>query len=146
MDYEVIALFVAFAVKHYIADFPLQTARMVREKGYYGKPGGLLHAACHGLLSLPILLVVLPSVVLALALSLAEAALHYHLDYAKESLSRHLGDTPANHRFWIILGLDQLLHHLTYAAMIAVVVFLRLINGDASFLATVPSHSFGVTL
>lgn len=123
-EFEIITLFAAFAIKHYIADFPLQTARMVREKGHYGQIGGLVHAACHGALSLPILLIFLPSAFLALVLSIAETVVHYHLDFAKETLSRRLGDTPADHRFWIVLGMDQLLHHLTYAVMITVLISL----------------------
>jgi hypothetical protein len=121
-ELQIIALIAGFAIKHFLADFVLQTASMVQEKGYYGRRGGLIHAGWHAALSVPVLLIAAPSVWVALALGLIEGVVHYHLDYAKERLSRNLGDTHRDHRFWVVLGLDQLLHHLTYAAMIALLL------------------------
>jgi hypothetical protein len=114
----IFGLIAAFSLKHFIADFLLQTAWMVREKGIYGRLGGIAHAGLHGLCSLAVLALFGLPASLIVALAALETALHYHIDYGKERLARHLGDTPADHRFWILLGFDQLLHHLTYAAMI----------------------------
>lgn len=122
LELQIIALIAGFAIKHFLADFVLQTASMVHDKGYYGRRGGLIHAGWHAALSVPVLLIAAPSVLVALALGLVEGVVHYHLDYAKERLSRNLGDTHRDHRFWVVLGLDQLLHHLTYAGMIALLL------------------------
>ena len=111
-------LLVGFAIKHFLADFVLQTAWMVREKGVYGRPGGLVHAGWHAVLSLILLLACEVPAGLTLALVGAEWVIHYHIDYAKESFSRRIRKTPADHGFWITLGFDQMLHQLTYAAMI----------------------------
>lgn len=121
-ELQIIALIAGFAVKHFLADFVLQTTAMVYEKGYYGRRGGLIHAGWHAALSMPVLLIAAPSFLVALALGLAEGVVHYHLDYTKERLARNLGDTPKDQRFWVLLGLDQLLHHLTYAGMIALLL------------------------
>lgn len=53
--------------------------------------------------------------------ALADFMAHYHIDWAKMNISKKLNLRPDNSElFWIFLGLDQLLHHLTYFAMIAV--------------------------
>ncbi len=121
-ELTLLALMAAFCLKHWVADFLLQTARMVQEKGHYGRLGGLLHAGTHGLCTAFVLLLFWVPFSLAVMIVFAEVAVHYHIDFAKERLSRWLGDTPAVQRFWIVLGLDQMLHHLTYAAMIVMII------------------------
>lgn len=111
-----------FAAKHFVADFVLQTGWMVRGKGHYGHPGGLVHAGIHMLCSLPVLAVMGLAPVAILLLVLAEGVVHYHIDWGKEGLTRSLGTGPQNRLFWLLLGVDQLLHHLTYIGMIAVAV------------------------
>ena len=113
-----LALMAGFCVKHWVADYLLQTARMVREKGHYGRLGGILHAGVHAVCSSLVLWPLGVPLATTAAFVVGEFILHYHIDFGKETLSRRLGDSPANHRFWIVLGFDQMLHHLTYAAMI----------------------------
>jgi len=108
-----------FAAKHFVADFLLQTGWMYRGKGVYGHPGGLAHAGVHMLGSLPALLVLGPGPVVLLALMAGEGLVHYHIDWTKESLTRRFRADPAQRRFWVLLGADQFLHHLTYLAMTA---------------------------
>lgn len=44
-----------------------------------------------------------------------EYALHYHIDWAKMNLNKKMGWAANTHNeFWILLGVDQLLHYLTY--------------------------------
>ena len=45
----------AFQVKHLLCDFVLQTKFQVANKGFYGRIGGLLHAGCHALFTVPVL-------------------------------------------------------------------------------------------
>jgi hypothetical protein len=115
-------LLAGFQIKHFLADFPLQTARMVEMKGRYGHPAGLIHAATHAGLSMGLLLLAGISPGLAAALCIAEMALHYHLDWAKVRLSRRLRIADGTPVYWQSIGLDQALHQLTYIAMVAWVV------------------------
>ncbi len=56
------------------------------------------------------------------AIALGEFVLHYHIDWAKEQITRRNSWTPQNSGFWHALGTDQLLHGLTYLAIVAVLL------------------------
>ncbi|MCC6006645.1 MAG: DUF3307 domain-containing protein [Rhodobacteraceae bacterium] len=118
----IIAALVLFALKHFVADFVLQTGWMVQGKGRYGHPGGLVHAAIHVVGSVPALVVLAVAPSLFLLLLLGEGIVHYHIDYLKEGITRRLGVGPADKAFWVLLGGDQFLHHATYLAMVAIVL------------------------
>ena len=106
-------------VKHWIADFLLQTVYQVMNKGRYGHPGGLMHAATHVVCTLPIFLVLPPhSMEFAAGLLAGEYAFHYHVDWLKERLNRGLALKPNMSGFWYLLGLDQLVHGLTYVVIV----------------------------
>lgn len=114
---------VLFQVKHYLADFHWQTPWMLLNKGLYGHPGGLAHAGLHGLLTLPVLVVIAPVMpVLFALLILAEIAVHYHLDWIKARQMTQRGIHENNPVFWRLLGLDQAAHQLTYIAIIGALV------------------------
>lgn len=104
-------LYITFFVKHFICDFPLQaTPYMYRNKGTYGHPGGILHASIHGIGTLSIL---------GPLAAIIDALVHYHIDWAKMRLGAHYNLKPDNSEmFWILLGVDQLFHYLTYAGLI----------------------------
>ena len=59
---------------------------------------------------------------LSLALAAGEFVLHYALDYAKIHYSSgvHVENKPR--RFWVLHGIDQIAHQLTYVAMIFIVL------------------------
>lgn len=119
----ILLAFVVLAVKHTIADYFLQTSYQYRNKGSYGHPGGLIHAAFHAVLTLPVFLVLPPSsVMLAAAIIAGEFVLHYHLDWAKEQLVKRYKVTHKDVLFWNLFGLDQLCHLLTYVAIIAILI------------------------
>ncbi len=105
-------------IKHFVCDFPLQAYPwMYRNKGTYLHPGGIAHAGLHGFGTFVVLA---PFVgIAAISLALFDTFIHYHIDWAKMNLT-HLHDLkPDNSEwFWILLGLDQLLHHLTYFAIV----------------------------
>jgi Protein of unknown function (DUF3307) len=105
-------------VKHFICDFPLQANPwMYRNKGTYLHPGGIVHAGIHGLGTLLVLAPFIGS--LALQLAAFDMLVHYHIDWAKMKLSKRYDLQPNNsERFWILLGFDQLLHHITYFMII----------------------------
>ena len=108
-----------FTIKHFICDFPLQaTPWIYRNKGTYGHGGGIVHAFIHGVGTYLVLLAFTSSEI-AIAISLLDSFLHYHIDWAKMNLSKKFNLRPDNsERFWILLGLDQLLHMLTYIAFV----------------------------
>jgi Protein of unknown function (DUF3307) len=105
-------------VKHFICDFPLQAfPYLYRNKGTYLHVGGLLHAALHGLGTFIVLLAFDSSN--AIIFAGIDFFVHYHIDWAKMNLNKHFRFTPDNSEwFWILLGFDQLLHHLTYFGIV----------------------------
>ncbi len=115
---EMKLLFLLMA-KHFVCDFPLQAfPYQYRNKGTYGHPGGLLHAAIHEVGSLAVLIWFAPFTT-ALVLASFDAVAHYHIDYAKMKLGVIYNLKPDNSEwFWVLLGFDQLLHYLTYFAMV----------------------------
>jgi hypothetical protein len=114
---------VLFQFKHYLFDFLFQTGYQLRNKRTYGHPGGLLHAGLHALGSIPALYVLHAPVWLIAALILGEFAVHYHVDWLKEQVLRATGWTSKDFGFWQALGIDQMLHHLTYVAMLAGAIY-----------------------
>jgi hypothetical protein len=110
----IILLLALFGIKHFICDFVLQFPYMLAQKGTYGAEGGIHHATIHGIWTWFILLPFLGT--MAVFPALFDAALHYHIDWAKQQLNKAL--TPADRMFWVWFGADQGLHYLTYIAII----------------------------
>lgn len=118
IDHLVLEILVLLFLKHFIIDFPLQKEYQWRNKGTYGHPGGLLHAGLHGLGTFLCLVYFFP--VFAVYAAIADAVVHYHVDWAKMNINAKFGWGPLTHEeFWVLLGLDQLAHSLTYIAIVA---------------------------
>ena len=113
-------LIVGLQIKHFIGDFVVQTPWMLNNRRYYGHPGGLSHAGVHMALSVIVLAVAGTPPGFLVGLVLAEGLVHYHVDWAKDNISSKQKLTPDRQTFWIALGADQGLHHLTYLAMVLV--------------------------
>ncbi len=114
----VVLLLALFGIKHFVVDFLLQKPYQFLNKGTYGHPGGLLHAGLHGLGTIAILWIFadLPWI---LTMAVFDVILHYHIDWAKVKINKHFGWAANTHEeFWWLLGFDQLLHWLTYCAII----------------------------
>jgi len=109
-------------IKHFICDFVLQTARHVQFKGIYGHPAGLEHSGVHILGTLPCLWFIGATWPAIAAISVVEFAIHYHEDWFKEQMVKRNMWGFTDHQYWIALGADQLVHHLTYVAMIVALV------------------------
>jgi hypothetical protein len=126
MPHVVILVLAAVAVlmlKHTVADFYLQTSYQYLNKGIYGHPGGLLHSAIHVALTPLVYLVLAPSsLLMAGAIAAGEFAVHYHVDWLKEQCGKRNGWSAADPAFWHALGTDQLVHGLTYLAIVAVLI------------------------
>lgn len=109
--------------KHAVADFYLQTSYQYLNKGKYGHPGGIIHAGIHTALTPLVYLVLVPgSFLVASAIAFAEFLLHYHIDWLKEQITHRNGWTPQDCGFWYALGTDQLVHGLTYLAIVVVLL------------------------
>lgn len=116
----VILLLALFGIKHFICDFVLQYPYMLAEKGTYGAAGGIHHAGFHALGTVIVLLLCGLAIVDVIVLSLIDGVAHYHIDWVKRQLNTGL--TPADNKFWIILGGDQAMHYLTYVFIIGLIV------------------------
>lgn len=105
-------------VKHFICDFPLQTSPwMYRNKGIYFHPGGIAHSAVHALGTWLVLVFFIGAQ--AWLYALLDFIVHYHIDWAKLKLNKRFDLRPDNSNwFWILLGLDQLAHHITYFVIV----------------------------
>ena len=111
-------LILALFTKHLIVDFPLQVRYQWSNKGTYLHPGGLLHAGLHGIATFACFYWYAPQS--ALYLAWIDAIIHYHVDWAKMNINKKYNWAPNTHEeFWWLLGLDQLLHFLTYIAIVA---------------------------
>lgn len=121
---SVVYLFALFSIKHFVVDYLLQKKYQYSNKGDYGHPGGILHAGLHGVGTF-LVLVSSDSVSLYIGalLSLMDLLLHYHIDWAKTNINTKMKWGPNTHeQYWWLLGLDQLLHNLTYVLIIYLII------------------------
>jgi len=120
-----LALLAALQVKHLLADFVWQTEAMLRRKGIWGDPVGASHSALHAGLTAGVLVAApLPGAGWIAAICTAEFVAHYHIDWLKARLTGRFGAHPSQRGFWVLLGLDQAAHQLTYVAILASVAAL----------------------
>jgi hypothetical protein len=122
-----LAVLVVLQFKHFICDYPLQTAYHLRNKGTYGHPGGIVHSGIHAAGTAVSFLVVPPTLPLGAAILASDFLIHYHVDWSKEQIIRRLKLTSADSGFWWAIGADQLMHHLTYLAIGGILVYEMLV-------------------
>ncbi|HEY6633843.1 MAG TPA: DUF3307 domain-containing protein [Rhizobiaceae bacterium] len=120
MTTAAITLFALLLIKHFVCDFVLQTPWQIAQKGIYGAPGGIVHSGIHVAGTLVALLAVMAPPATILVVLIAEFVIHYHIDWGKEQCVRRLG-WKVGARFWNAIGFDQLLHGLTYLAIVVYV-------------------------
>lgn len=102
-------------IKHWYIDFVFQTDEELKNKGTYGAWAGIKHSLKHGLATLIIFLVLDVSLLLAIAIAVLDAVIHYHVDWIKMN---HGNKDMTDPKFWNHLGLDQLAHYLTYLLLV----------------------------
>jgi len=135
MDYTYIfALLVAFQIKHFLADYPLQNEYMVtgkfKAKGWV-KPlfhHAYMHGMFTGFISYTFLLAngvsLNESFWYAILLMLFDLVTHFTIDRIKASPFILPQYKPDNSMFWFYLGLDQMFHHLTHYLVIFILLIL----------------------
>lgn len=100
-------------LKHFVADFFIQTPYMYKNKGTYGHLGGISHSGIHGIFTFQILIWFLAPAQ-ALGLAFLDMVIHYHMDWFKVYWSKKRGYNFYNNEYWVWLGIDQTIHQLTY--------------------------------
>jgi len=119
LSHSAVLLLFLLAVKHFLFDFVLQTSYQVKNKGKFGHPGGILHSGLHAAGTAFILFIMAAPGAILVAIVVAEFLVHYHIDWGKDQITRRFA-TGQNAFFWQMIGLDQLLHQLTYLAIAAI--------------------------
>lgn len=120
---EIILLLFFLQVKHWYADFKIQTYMQTVRKGIWLDLIGLSHTLDHVWTTLVALLVysffysVSASVIIMVAL--IEGILHYIIDFVKVKYGCKDNTKPL---FWNQFGLDQLAHQVTYLGMVLYIV------------------------
>ena len=97
--------------KHWYIDFVNQTMEEVEHKGIYLDWLGVKHSVKHGVITALCIWLVSSDVYLACILGTVDFLIHYHVDYIKMKYGCRDITQPL---FWNHLGLDQLIHHVTY--------------------------------
>ena len=111
---EILILLTLLFTKHFIVDFPLQTPYQYLNKGTYGHLGGMLHSWLHAITTLVIVSFFTTPHIVLLAFVI-DFVIHYHVDWAKVQINnRYQWGANTHKEFWILLGVDQFLHALTY--------------------------------
>jgi hypothetical protein len=118
----VFLLLVIFQVKHFIADFPLQFPYMLKKLS----PGWefvfplSMHCSVHAILTFLICMFTVPSL---WWLAILDFCVHFIMDRIKSG-PRYLGryNDVMRSSFWIALGFDQMVHHLTHLFIIWMII------------------------
>jgi Protein of unknown function (DUF3307) len=113
----ILLLLAMLQLKHAVCDGLLQTQGMLKDKGQYGRPGGFAHAGLHGTGSLVVFLLFGIGALPAVLLAAADALIHYHVDFAKETMVRRNGWSQDKPVYWWVLMADQMLHQFTYLGL-----------------------------
>jgi hypothetical protein len=120
---EILILLALLQIKHFYADFVLQTYMQTVKKGVWLHPIGVSHSIEHACCSLIALLIfsffVTISLPMVLLVVLSEGILHYIIDFTKVKYGCKDNTKPI---FWSQFGLDQLLHQLTYLLMVYIIL------------------------
>jgi hypothetical protein len=113
MNTTTLLLLCAYQLKHFFADYPLQTPYMLRkfESGRTWILPLAAHAGVHAGATLLIALCVRPSM---FWLALVDFVVHFIVDRIKASPSLLGRFKPNQPYFWWALGADQMAHHLTH--------------------------------
>lgn len=122
---ETLFLLLLLQIKHWYADFVIQTYMQTVKKGVWLNPIGISHSLDHVWCSMVALLAfsflhVIPASVI-IVITLLEGVIHYIIDYVKVKYGCKDNTKPL---FWNQFGMDQLAHQLCYLAMTAYIVIL----------------------
>jgi hypothetical protein len=116
---EILALLLLLHIKHWYADFKIQTYMQTVKKGVWLDPIGMSHTLDHIWTTMVCLMlfslyhpVAAGTIVLVAVL---EGIYHYVIDYTKVKYGCKDNTKPL---FWNQFGLDQLAHQISYLVMV----------------------------
>lgn len=116
MDF--LTLLFLLQVKHWYADFKIQTYMQTIKKGVWLDPVGITHTTDHMKATAVVLLIfwlMFPVNIMSLVIVwLLEGPYHYTVDYTKVKYGSKDNTQPL---FWNQFGLDQMAHQLSYLAI-----------------------------
>lgn len=115
---EFITLLFLLQVKHWYADFKIQTYMQTIKKGVWLDPIGITHTTDHmkaSAVALAIFWFIYPVNLFSLLIAWAiEGPYHYIVDFTKVKFGCKDNTKPL---FWNQFGLDQMAHQLSYLVM-----------------------------
>lgn len=117
--YSLIGMLAWLQFKHFVADYLLQPAWILRGKGDLRHPGGYAHAGLHALGSLPALMMLDLNGVWIGMMMAGEFGVHFVIDHFKAIHAYKRPAAMTTRAYWAAHGADQFLHHLTYVGMLA---------------------------
>jgi hypothetical protein len=116
---DILILFLLMQIKHWYADFMIQTYAQTVKKGIYRDLVGISHSLDHIYATLIVLLSFNIFVPLGIErifiITFFEGLAHYHIDWVKVRFGCKDITKPL---FWNQFGLDQLAHQITYISMV----------------------------
>jgi hypothetical protein len=116
---EILLLLLLFQIKHWYADFKIQTYMQTVKKGVWLDPVGVSHSCDHVWTTLVCLFIfsMFQSVAVSTILTVAvlEGIYHYAVDYIKV---KHGCKDNTKPLFWNQFGLDQLAHQSSYLVIV----------------------------
>ena len=117
---EILVLLLLFQIKHWYADFKIQTYMQTVKKGVWLDPTGMSHTLDHIWTTLLILLIfsvyyTIP-VITIIVVACLEGIYHYLVDFTKVKWGCKDNTKPL---FWNQFGLDQLAHQTSYLVIAA---------------------------
>lgn len=111
----IFVILASFQMKHLICDYQLQTKYML---GKFNETGWALplaaHSAVHAGFTVFLVFVITQIFWLAVVMAVFDFVVHFTMDRIKASpklLGRYKIDDK---RFWVALGVDQAVHHMTH--------------------------------
>jgi hypothetical protein len=120
---EILLLLLFLQVKHWYADFVIQTYMQTVKKGVWLHPIGISHSIDHAYCSMIVLFIfslfVPVSLIYVLILPFFEGVVHYIIDFVKVKYGCKDNTKPL---FWNQFGLDQLAHQLCYLIMVFILL------------------------
>jgi len=115
---DILLLLILLQVKHWYADFKIQTYMQTVKKGVWLDPIGMTHTRDHiysSIVVLSVFWIFFPFPIFYIPLLVClEGAYHYIVDYTKVRYGSKDNTTPL---FWNQFGLDQMAHQLSYIAI-----------------------------
>jgi hypothetical protein len=116
---EILLLLLLFQIKHWYADFKIQTYMQTVKKGVWLDPVGVSHSCDHVWTTLVCLFIfnMFQPVAVSTMLTVAvlEGIYHYAVDYIKV---KHGCKDNTKPLFWNQFGLDQLAHQASYLVIV----------------------------